>query len=529
MDKRVAYVNGTVYTMESLGDTCTAFVVEDGKFAYCGTDQAAVEGADEVIDLQGATVLPGMIDTHQHVFASARNLIKLDLADVTSLKGLQDKLYNYAKDLPAGQWVLGFGFDQEKFDPPVLPTRYDLDAVCPNNPVLLTRYCLHINVANSPALDAGGIRKGFVPKVAGTVGFFEDGEPNGMLSDAAASDVIAIMPDMFATQQAKKDAVERACHELNRRGLVGVHPIQGLHCDLPEYTSVYQDLSDEGRLTVRVYLGYDELPNCNIRTGLGDDMVKYGFYKLYGDGNMGGRTAYLSEPYADDPGQCGVTNYTQEQLNARVRAAYERNIQVGMHVIGDRAAEMLVNAIEAVYCANPKPNARFRMIHASLLSEALISRMKQLPIIVDMQPMFISTNVKWAESRVGPQRGKYLFCWRRLLDEGIILTAGSDAPCESYDPIDGIFALVNRQNREGYPAQGWHSEQRITVYEALSMYTRNAAYASCEEDIKGTIRQGKLADFVTLNKDLFKIDPKNLHDVYVTKTYLGGKEVYSCD
>ena len=428
-----------------------------------------------------------------------------------------------ASHTPAGEWILGTGFDHEKFtDQKELPTREELDLVCPDHPLIITRYCLHVNVANSLALKAGGIGRGFQAKVEGTVEFDENGEPTGTLRDQAAADIIAAIPDPLASLEQKKDAVEKACHELNSHGLTGVHAIQGIHCNLPEYTDVYQSLADDERLTVRVYLGYDELPGCHIRTGLGDEMVKYGFYKLYVDGNMGGRTALLFSPYSDDIDSMGIPNYTQEELDQKVKDAYERNIQVGAHVIGDRAADMLTTAIERAYRENPKPDPRFRMIHMSLLNEDIISRIADLPVVLDIQPMF----VHWSESRVGHDRSRYHYCWRKLLDNNMILTAGSDSPCESYDPMDGIYAITTRCGMDGYPEGGWFPEEKVTVYEALEMYTKNAAYVSFEEDLKGTIEAGKLADFVILNKDLFHTEPEKIKDIQVEKTYLGGRMVY---
>lgn len=524
-----AYVNGNIYTMTGEGDTCSAFVVEDGRFLYCGSDEEARRRVpdDRVVDLNGAAVLPGMIDTHQHVFSYARDLTKLNLKQAASLQELKDAICKRAENTPKGQWILGTGFDQEKFAHAELPTRQDLDEACPGHPLIITRYCLHINVANSLALEKGGIRKGFIPGTAHTVEFDADGEPTGILWDQAAADIIAAIPDPLATKEAKKNAVSLACREMNRYGLTGVHPIQGKHCDLFEFMDVYQDLAEEGRLTVRVYLGFDELPGCSIRTGLGNDMVKYGFYKIYTDGSMGARSAYLTEPYADDPTQIGITNYTQEELNQKVKDAYDRDIQVGVHVIGDRSVEMLIEAIEKACGAKPKPNVRFRMIHMSLLNEGIIKRLKRLPVVIDIQPMFVSTNVRWSESRVGHERAKYHYCWKKLLDAGLLLTAGSDSPIETYDPMKGIYAIVTRQGMDGYPEGGWFPDQRVSVYEAVSMYTRNAAYASFEEKIKGTIEPGKLADFILLDKDIFQTAPEKIKDIQVEKTYLSGQEVFS--
>lgn len=525
-----AYLNGTIYTMKEENDKCSAFVVRDGKFLYCGDNEEAEKiaraGNGSVVDLKGAVVLPGLIDTHQHVFAYARDLMKLNLKSARSMEELKEMIRRRAEKTPKGQWILGTGFDQEAFDRPVLPTRRDLDEACPDHPLIITRYCLHINVANSLALEAGGIQKGFVPKVDKTVEFDEYGEPTGVLWDQAAADIISGIPDPLKSLEAKKEAVERALRSLNRYGLTGVHTIQGRHCDLPEYTDVYQELKEEGRLTARVYLGFDELPGCSIKTGLGDEMVKYGFFKIYTDGSLGARSALLKEPYSDAPGKNGVTNHSQEELDRLIFEAYSRNIQIGVHVIGDASVEMLVESIEKAYKREPKDNARIRMIHMSLLNEDIIRRIKRLPVIIDIQPMFVSTNVRWSESRVGHERSRYHYCWRRLLDEGLSLSAGSDSPIETFDPMKGIYAVTTRQGLDGFPPGGWFPEERVTVYEAVSMYTKCAAYASFEEDRKGTIEEGKLADFIEIDRDVFQTEPERIKDIRVLRTWLGGRLVY---
>lgn len=524
-----AFVNGTVYTMKAENDTCSAFVVEDGKFIFCGSDEEAKEIAKdgEVVDLEGKPVLPGFIDTHQHVLSYARDLQKVNLKNAKSIEEVKKLISDKAATLKKGEWIQGAGFDQEKFDVKVMPTKADLDEAAPDNPVLITRYCLHVNVANSLALEIGGIKKGFVPAVENTVGFDENGEPTGVLWDQAAADLVLLIPDKLASFEARKDAVEMACRELNKTGIVGVHPIQGKHCDLLEDAGIYQELYKEGRLTARIYMGFDEYPGCGIRSGLGDHMVKYGFFKLFTDGSIGAHSALLNEPYTDDPTQIGVSNYTQEELDAKVQELYDNGMQTGVHVIGDRTVEMLLESLEKVYFANPKKDIRFRMIHMSILNESIIERLKKLPVVIDIQPMFVSTNVRWIESRLGPERAKYTYAYKSLLNAGLIVTAGSDSPIETYNPMMGAYAMVNRQGLDGYPEGGWQPQERVTPYEAMCMYTKNAAYVSYEEDVKGTIEEGKFADFVVLDADVFKIDPIKIKDIQVEKTYLNGNLVYS--
>ena len=525
--KTTAYINGKVYTMREEGDVVSAFVCRDGKFLYCGSDEQAKAMADEVVDLEGAPVLPGFIDTHMHLYYYAENLSKLMVDHVKSMQELKDFINKYSKTVPAGEWIYGFGFDNEFFtDTHEMPTRWDLDEACSDHPVLLARSCMHFFSANSMALEMAGIDKNFVPEVAGTVRYRGDGEPTGVVSDAAGARIVALVPDKLANLEAKKDALEQAIRNLNALGMTGIHAIEGKHLNLMEFADAYQSLAADGRLTARIYLGLNDLPNCRFTTGLGDEMVKYGFYKLYIDGNLGGRTSALLEAYSDDPSAFGSTNYTQEELTERVRAAYQRNIQVGIHVIGDRAADMFVKAIETVYAEDPKPDARFRIIHLSLVNEDLIERIKKLPVVVDIQPMFIHTDLPFLEDRLGLERCKYSNAWGRLHEEGILMTGGSDGPGAPYDPLEGIWDAVCRTNLDGEPAGGWHPEHKLSVYDSVCLYTKNAAYASFEENIKGTIESGKLADFVVLDEDVFTIDPMKIKDVNVKKTYLGGKCVY---
>ena len=527
MEKTSAYINGNIYTMEADGRTCEAFAVRSGKFVYCGSADEAVSMADEVIDLEGKTVLPGLIDTHIHLFPYACNLDSLTLDKVTSLADLKETLRAYAKNVPKGEWIYGFGFDNERFtDSKALPTKKDLDEACPDHPVVIGRWCMHFFSANSLALKRAGIDRDFVPDVEGTVMFDAEGEPTGVLSDASGLKVAGLVPDAHASMSAKKNAIEKAIQKLNRLGFTGAQPVQALHVNLPEFMQAYQELYREGRLTARIYLSIDELPDLHICTGLGDEMLRYGYFKMFLDGALGGRTAALTEPYSDDPGNTGVLNYSQEELTSKIREAYERNIQVGVHVIGDKAADMLTAAIETVYREDPKPDPRFRMIHMEVLNEDILRRLKDLPVIIDIEPLYMDTDASWIGDRLGEARMPYANPWGRMVRDGICVTAGSDAPGLDLDPWLGIYCCVTRADANGYPEGGSHIEHAVSVYDAVCMYTKNAAYASYEEDIKGTVSAGKLADFIVIDRDIFHIDPSEIKTTRVLKTCLGGEAVY---
>ena len=525
-----AFMNASFYTMREEGECFEALVTRGDRIWKLTTAEEAQEIArehgGEVVDLKGCTVLPGFIDAHQHVQAYAGNLAKVNLREANSVEELKEKIRERAAVTPKGELIQGAGFDQERFPIPEIPTKEDLDEAAPDHPVLITRYCLHVNVANSKALAMTGIGS----KADGdmeSVEYREDGEPSGRMGELAATKVVNAAKSGDEYNKIK-EMVAEALQEEVRYGITGIHPIQGKSVNLLESTRVYQDLRDEGRLPVRIYIGYDEFPPMGIRTGLGDEMVKFGFYKIYTDGSLGARSARFSQPYHDDPSQRGVMIHTQEGLNKLIATAYDRDIQIGIHAIGDEAVDMAVTALEESYYKNPKEDIRFRLIHASLVREDLIERMKKLPIMCDVQPTYVSTNISWSDSRVGERAG-YLFAWKRLVDAGLVLTGSSDAPVEPINPLLGIYAAVTRKGYDEAPEGGWHPENKLTRFEAVSLYTKNGAYASFEENIKGTLEEGKLADFAVLDRDVFQVPENDIQRIKVVKTYLGAAETFSLE
>lgn len=524
-----AYLNGRFYTMRAEGETCEAAVVRNGRFIYCGSNEGAARLAGEnCVDLGGKTVLPGLIDNHQHVQAYAKNLVKVDVTDVCSIRALQDRIAARAAQTLPGEPIFGTGFDQTRFAEQRLPTRWDLDAAAPDHPVVITRYCLHVNVANSMALRLGGFEGAF--ELLAGVECDKNGVLNGVMQERAAAILInEITGGVDLSYDRLKDAVEQALHQSNSYGITSVHPIQGKLCNLFEETCLYQDLLDEGRLTARICIGDDALPGCAIRSGLGDEMVRLGFYKIYTDGSLGGRTALFTAPYHDAPTETGSCHYSQDELDQMVKTAYDQRVQTAVHAIGDKSIEMTLAALKKAHDANPRPweEVRFRLIHCSLINKNILAMLRDMKIIIDIQPGYVSSNIHWSDDRVGPDRAPYLFAWKTLADCGMLLCGSSDLPVENLNPLVGMYAVETRSGYDGYMPQGWQPQERLSRYEAACLYTKNPAYSSYEEQLKGTIEAGKLADFVVFDRDIFAIDAPELLKAKVEKTYLGGREVYS--
>ena len=408
-------------------------------------------------------------------------------------------------------WIKGSGFDHEKFPDKQLPSAEDLDQVSTVHPIVISRYCVHYHVANSLAMEIAKIHD----------------NPSGILREKAVQPVMEAIPDLLPTEEEKKEAMAKAIAEMNSCGITGIHAIEANVTNIKEYLYVYQDLEAEDRLNVRVYFCPDSLPPFGMKTGFGNEKIRYGFYKMFADGSLGPRTAALSKPYSDMPQTSGIMANTPQRLKEMCKKAYDMGLQVGIHAIGDKGIEAAVDAIEECYLKNPRKDPRFRLIHGMCMRPDLIERIEKLPVMIDIQPSFTSNNnIWWSQDRLGKERVKYSYAWRMLMDHGIMLTGSSDTPVENFSPMLGIYSVVYRQDRTGKPEGGWMPEQRVSVYEAISMYTKNAAYASYEEKRKGTIEQGKLADYIILEADPFETKGLALKDIKVLETCLGGKTVF---
>ncbi len=512
-------LNGKIYTLDPKKPTAQAVAVLEEKIIYVGKNSEAskLAGPDtEVIDLKGKTVLPGLTDCHVHMAGFGRSLSTLDLRNVTSIAQLKELVREKAENLPRGAWILGRGWDQEKFAENRLPTRWDLDDAAPNNPVALVRVCGHICVVNSKAMEKAGINKDTEPPPGGEID--KDpltGEPTGIIREKALDLIFKSLPK--AGEDEILNFCLKACQEAVKAGLTSVHWI----IESPAEMRVIQRLRKEDKLPLRVYLlipveFLEHLEGLGLMHGFGDSMIKIGGVKILLDGSLGARTAALHEPYSDAPETSGMLIYSQEELEKLFSKVHNAGLQLAVHAIGDKAIDMALRTFEKVIRKNPSVDHRHRIEHASVLNRELIQKMRRLGVLASVQPHFIVSDF-WVEQRLGRARARWTYPFKTLLEEGVVVCAGSDCPVEPISPMLGVWAAVAKQPNH---------EERLTVEEALRLYTVNAAYASFEENIKGTIEEGKLADMIVLSEDPFKVEPERIKEINVLMTIVGGKIVY---
>jgi hypothetical protein len=501
--------------MNPLEPYAEAIAVKDDKIVAVGTNkliQPWIGEQTEVINLDGKTVVPGFIDTHVHMRGFGRFLTWINLRDVNSIKKIQQLLRKRARKTPEGKWILGRGWDQDRFKEKRYPTRWDLDEVASDNPVILARVCGHVCVVNSKALELAGITRDTAAPYGGQIDKNPEGEPTGILRENAMDLVWNIVPEPNEEELAEICAL--ASQKAVEAGLTSVHWF--VHS--PIEIRVLQELRAKGGLPIRVYLvvpiGFlDCLIDAGLVTGFGDHVAKIGSVKILVDGSLGARTAALKQPYSDDSSTRGMTLYTQRNLNKLVLKAHRAGFQLAIHAVGDRAVDIALKALERALEEAQKEDHRHRLEHVSVLNTSLIERMKKLGVIASVQPHFVISDF-WIEKRLGEARARWTYPFKTLIEKGILVTGGSDCPVDPISPLLGIYAVVNRER---------FLQERITVEEALRIYTINAAYASFEEKIKGSIEAGKLADLVVLSDDLRKIEPSRIKDVKVEMTIVGGK------
>ena len=541
---QIIFVNGKIYTMVSPEDQVEALCVKDGIIVYTGTTKEALEryDADQIVDLQGKTMLPGMGDSHMHFFAYCQSQTSVDLGGCRTKEEVIAKLAAKAAETPKGEWVRGSNFDESKWlaENDRLPTKADLDKASTEHPIVMKRVCLHTAVVNSMALEKADIGKDFVFGPGGLVELDKDGMPNGVLREQATKIYDELIPDPAKVPEIKEKILKSALAEAASVGLTTVHTYAA---EIWKYTEDFDDylkLDREGALPLRVVIYLDTLYRKPYltRRQMADPFrkVSYGGFKIFSDGSLGSRSAKLLEPYSDDPETDGILVQTQEELNTSMLAAYEMGLQPSTHAIGDKGLDCVLNAIEYTLQASrehgmteaeQKTRDPFRIIHAQMATDEMIERMKKLPVVLDLQPVFLETDMHWVAERVGPQRAAYSYRWNTYQKAGLILTGGSDCPVEPFSPWLNLYTAVARRDFEGRPEGGHQPEEKLSVYDALCLFTKNLHYAAGQEEFLGTLEPGKFADLVVIDRNIFTIPEEDIKNIQVEKTYLAGKEVYS--
>ncbi len=511
-----------VLTMNPSQPHAEAIAIKEDRIVKVGTKEEIsrwVGKNTKVIELKEETVVPGLIDTHLHIADFGRFLTWLDLKGVKSIKETQMIIKKRAQKTPQGKWILGQGWNQASFNEKRYPNIQDLDEAALDHPVIIYHQSGCMCAVNSKALELAGVTKETNTPSGGTIEHDpETGDPTGVLRENAMNLIWRVIPE--PDEEEVLDATRLACEKIGEAGVTSVHWIVSSWNEI----QIIQRLRAENKLPLRVYIIFpadilDQITSLRSRKDLNDDWVRIGGVKIFADGSLAARTASLKEPYSDDLATKGTLLYTPKEINALVAKLHKANFRLVIHAMGDQAIAMIVSTLEKTLKELPKKNHRYRIEHASVLNKELIQRIKKLGVIIAVQPCtVISEFSAWsATDRLGLKRARWLYPLKTLIQEGIWVSGGSDCPMEHISPFSGIQAAVTRK---------FFPEEQITVDDALRMYTVNAAYASFDENIKGSIEEGKLADLTVISSDPRTIPPNQIENIKVKMTILGGKIVY---
>ena len=527
-------LNAHVVTMNDKQPSAEAIAMQGDRIVWVGSTNEAKRlypNPARTMDLYGATVLPGISDAHTHLINLGESLVRLNLKDIPTEKGIVERVKQRVASTAPGEWILGWGWDEGKWASHY-PTNQALSAATPNHPVFLVGLHTFAAWANQRALEIAGITKDTKDPQNGKIVRDErTGEPTGILLNRAQDLVAKHIPQMTLTEA--KRAMQLAAHECVRNGLTSVHEAKVTTL----MVEAFEEMVREGQMPLRVYAMLD-----GADKNLVDEWLKHGpaidphrqftirAFKLFADGALGSRGAALLEPYSDALQTKGVMTTPESEVYSLTRRALEGGFQVCTHAIGDAANRAVLDAYEQAEKEVPEArDPRLRIEHAQVLAPEDIPRFAKLGVIASMQPTHCTSDMPWAEKRLGPERAKYAYAWRSVGDSGARLPLSSDFPGETLNPFYGIYAAITRQDPQGNPPGGWHPEQKLTLEQALRGYTVEAAYAEFEEKDKGSIEKGKLADLTVISKDITKIPPREILSIRVLKTFVGGKAVYEAE
>ena len=529
------FVNGDIYT-QAKPARVQALAVRDGRVVAIGSneDVQKLKGSQtQVIDLGGHFVMPGFNDAHSHLASAGMRHLEVDLTGSATLADMQHRIGLKMNKAEPGEWIVGSGWDHTLWPGQTLPTRPDIDPMTNGHPAIFVRIDGHIAIANTAALEAAGITGKTAAPQGGKIDVDSQGQPTGILRESAQGLVFRKVPPPTPAQ--RQAAAEASLADAGRWGVTSAQDGSQWEDFL-----VYEDLEREGKLTLRIseWLRFndplDTLKQQRAHHSLDDPMLHTGMLKGYMDGSLGSRTAALLAPYSDDPGNSGLPQYQQPELNRMATERVAAGFQLGFHAIGDRAARMALDAFAAAE-SGPQAHAapgrttpkdfRLRVEHDQVIAPDQFALYKQLGVIASVQPSHLLTDMNWAESRIGPERAKTSYPWKQFADNGVPLAFGTDYPVEPITPFRGVYAAITRKNEAG--TKEYFPEQKLTIEQALAAYTVGSAYAEFVEKQKGTLAPGMLADFVVLDRDLTKVAPPDILKTQVLRTVVGGRTVYT--
>ncbi|MBS1798861.1 MAG: amidohydrolase [Acidobacteria bacterium] len=544
----------------------SALAVSRGRIVAVGSDADILRRKGpqtKIVDLGGAFMMPGFNDAHTHIASAGQQKLTIDLDGTTSLAEMQQRIRAFAAKAAPGAWLQGGGWDHTKWPGKTLPTRQDIDAVSGGHPAVLERTDGHILIANSAALAAAGITRDTPDPAGGKIDHDATGELTGILREGPAMSILyKVVPPPTTEERCK--ALALAIDDALAHGVTSVQDLSSWEDFL-----VLEDMEKAGKLHLRVseWLAFgaslDTLKKERASHPADDPLLRTGMLKGFMDGSLGSRTAALAAPYSDDPGNSGIPRYDQATLDAMTKERADAGFQVGLHVIGDQANHMALDAFEAadantaqrekadmntcfsrlsedarkrmqegklfdpcgVPRGSPSYYMRYRIEHAQVLLPADFDLYRQLGVIASMQPSHLLTDMNWAEERLGSERAKYSYAWRSMLDHHIPLAFGTDYPVESINPFRGLYAAITRQNEAG--TRTYQPQEKIMLNEAIYAYTQGSAFAEFRERDLGRLEPGSLADFVVLDRDITSTTPQQLLHTNVLRTVVSGETVYT--
>jgi predicted amidohydrolase YtcJ len=517
-------INARVFTIDNDQPFAEAFAVKNGRFVAVGSTsdvQNLATVGTEIIDAEGMTITPGFIDAHSHPSGAGVNELVQVNADLRSIAEIKSALQERASTTPAGQWIQAFKYDDTKLAEGRPLNRFDIDEVVPNNPVVVGHRGGHTGVYNSVALALAGITAETPDPDGGR--FYRDDD--GVLTGLAAEEARYVFRDLIpsdSNREQRREGVKLISQLMSKAGLTSVHQTGGGRNDM----IAYQDAREAGGMYFRMYLFprgrlFEDLVNAGIRTGMGDDVFRIGAVKFMADGSASERTMRMSTPF-EGTNDYGILTMSQEELHEAVENAHRNDFQIGIHANGDVTIEMVLNAYERAQTLWPRPDTRHRIEHCSLVNPTLLQRIKDLGVIP--APFYTYVHYhgnKWVD--YGEEKMQWMFAHKSFLDYDIPVAPASDYTPGPYEPLMALQSMVTRKDFDG---RIWGPNQRITLDQALRICTMNGAYASFEENSKGSITAGKLADFVILADDPHEVDPDQIKNIEIVRTVVGGTTMY---